>query len=235
MCRNDELPQFIKELDAAPNVCLDDPYDGPEQEYHRDPRGWIPGIQGIDSPECPDFIVTSHELLNLKVYWILEGSAVENEPADRLAVQRLARERLDRLNPVLDKYFPSTSPREPDERPEPECHRPPLTFCSASSAFSSPDCPDFIATRHELLNIAALWLMDVVFIDLIGFLEEPVGRRDRCVQRLAWERLDKLGGVLDKKERDLVKFAVEKEYRDRYQDNDIWRAFKATWARYLLP
>ena len=48
------------------------------------------------------------------------------------------------------------------------------------------------------------------------------------------EGLDKLGGVLDK-ERDLVKFAVEKEYRDRYQDNDIWRAFKATWARYLLP
>ena len=116
MCRNDESPQFIKELDAAPNVCLDDPYDGPEQEYHRDPRGSESRASKGSTRRNAHFIVTSHELLNLKVYWILEGPPSRTNPPIAWPYSDLPGS-ADRLNPVLDKYFPSTSPREPDQRP----------------------------------------------------------------------------------------------------------------------
>lgn len=108
MCQK-ELPQFIKELeqDVGPNVC---PQNDWCEKPAFSPTGYFPAFKAINSPKCPAFVPTRHELMVLAVHWFMKERSFdfgyfcgESFDHDDQVVWDTMDERLELLGETLDE------------------------------------------------------------------------------------------------------------------------------------
>ena len=90
--------------------------------------------------------------------------------------------------------------------------RAPAGYMEGAKGIGSPECPGYVPTRHELMLIAAYWLTERRFVEMLCCRSEPVDHAYAAVHRLARERLDRLADFLDKEAREWLVWKVEKDF-----------------------
>lgn len=82
----------------------------------------------------------------------------------------------------------------------------------------------FVATRHELIQLAKYWAEKAIHIDYLWFLYEQTGSSDRRVRAFAWRRVSRIAEMVGKEEGDEAVKQVYEEY-GKSQDPRVWNIF----------
>jgi hypothetical protein len=87
------------------------------------------------------------------------------------------------------------------------------------------EVPGFVATRHELIQLAKYWTKRAVDIEYFWFCCEQVGSSDRRIRTFAWNRVDRIADLLGEDEvNQAVQQAID-EY-GKEQDPKVWSIFR---------
>ena len=84
--------------------------------------------------------------------------------------------------------------------------------------------PEFVPTRHELLELARFWAREDLEIQLGWFLYGQTGSTDLRVSSYAIRRINRIADLLGQ---DVVKDAIASVYREAEErDKLLWKIFK---------
>ena len=90
---------------------------------------------------------------------------------------------------------------------------------------NSLPCPDYVATRHELLELVRYWLNQVLSIETTFYYERQIGSDDWRIAEYGKRRLDRITKLLGWTAVEPVVSAIEDRYRQEMGDRD-WATFK---------
>ena len=85
-------------------------------------------------------------------------------------------------------------------------------------------CPDYVPTRHELMELARYWLAQRLEIALFYFETKSSGSTEYRISLYAQRRLARIADALGDDALDQVQLQVEAEFQKRF--GDAWTAFR---------
>ncbi len=86
------------------------------------------------------------------------------------------------------------------------------------------EIPDFVPTRHELLQLVNFWVKKALDYQYFDFLYAQTGSTELRLIPYAWRRINRIGELLGEER---VKEAVEEAYAEfgKNQDQRYWEIF----------
>ena len=82
----------------------------------------------------------------------------------------------------------------------------------------------FIATRHELIQLAKYWAKKAIDIEYFWFLYEQTGSSDRRIRAFAWRRVSRIAELVGKEVNEAVKQAYD-EFGEGFKSAEGKRAW----------